>query len=151
MLNQFLTIVKLKVGNGIYKVILKSKANYEIIKLRDRKLFNGIFAYQYNDNITTDLVEESLVYSEGKVNHISLGDNKFIKYWENETNTTINDNCTSNNFFNIYNLQELSFAYFISNLIDWVVKKNTDERNWFMFPLPDENGKESRRIKQCCI
>lgn len=47
-------------------------------------------------------------------------------------NTTINDNCTSNNFFNIYNLQELSFAYFISNLIDWVVEKNTDERNWFI-------------------
>lgn len=140
-----------KKPDGICQVIQKSKANYEIIKLISKKLFNGIFAYQYNDNITTQLVEKSLVDSEGKVNHISLGDNKFIKYWENETNTIINDNCESDNFFNIYNLHELSFAYFISNLIDWVVEENTYERKWFMFPIPDENGKESSRIKQCCI
>ncbi len=75
----------------------------------------------------------------------------FIKYWYNETDRRINPSCDSNNFFNIYNLQELSFSYFISNLINYVVDKNMDERMWFMFPIRSSNGKEDSRITQCCL
>lgn len=144
--------------NGITKIIEKAKSNYEIIVSGNKKLFNGIFAYNYDNSIIdtrnnnlSSVIDEALKDSCGKINHISLGDKLFIKYWHNESDRRINASCDSNNFFNIYNLEELSFSYFISNLIDYVVDNNMDERMWFMFPIRSNNGKEDSRIQQCCL
>lgn len=142
-------------------IINKAKNNYEIIVSGNKKLFNGIFSFNYDDEGIDDnrytnptlsnAIRRGLMASQGKVNHISLGDKTFLKYWKRISDPTINSHCQNNNFFNIYNLEELSFSYFISNLIDWVVDKNMNGRLWFMFPLQNNNGKEDYKTHQLCL
>ena len=135
--------------------IVKSKNNMDLIG--NPHIFNGIFSYNYNDNILLQNDEVSLPIkralesSNGKINHISLGSNIFIKYWNENHPLNDNHNCTINKFFNIYDLNNLSFSYFISNLIDYVVDEDTTERDWFMFPIVSGNGKEDHGIGYCCI
>ena len=135
--------------------IIKSKENMNLIG--NPHIFNGIFSYNYNENILLQNNEVSLPIkralenSDGKINHISLGSNIFIKYWNENHQLNDNHNCVSNRFFNIYDLNNLSFSYFISNLIDYVVEEDTRERDWFMFPILTENGKEDHGIGHCCI
>jgi hypothetical protein len=145
-------------SNGILNIINKAKDNYELIVSGNKKLFNGIFAYNYEDSVIdnrnqelSSVIQDSLRSSSGKVNHISLGDRTFIKYWQNQSDMRINPECQTNKFFNIYDLEELSFAYFISNLIYWITDKKMDDRMWFMFPIGSQNGKEDHRRKQFCI
>lgn len=144
--------------NGIYKIIEKATSNYDIIKQEGKDLFNGIFSFNYEDNIIdgrnnnlSSVIKDSLNISRGKVNHISLGEKNFIKYWHNETNPRINEVCITNNFYNLYELNDLSFSYFISNLIDWVIDESIHEREWFMFPISSEDGKENHKLTQHCI
>ncbi|WP_456488282.1 DUF6602 domain-containing protein [Caminibacter pacificus] len=145
-------------NNGIFNIINKAKKNYEIIKKYNKKIFNGVFSFYYNDSLIdkrngnlSRVVEEALKTSEGKVNHIVLGEKIFIKYWENQSNRIINKECDSNNFFNIYELNNLAFSYFISNVIDFVVDKNMEDRFWFMFPKKSKHGKEDFKISQLCL
>ena len=155
--------VKTTIGNSdLNEILKKSKKNYDLI---NREIFNGVFAYNYDDNIIdgrtrqlASTIKNSLEETSGKVNHISLGQNIFIRYWDKsyidmlieEDQRIIARNC-SNSFFNIYKLRDLSFAYFISNLIYWITDKNIDEQGWFLFPIDSENGKEDYYIEQCCL
>jgi hypothetical protein len=140
-------------------ILEKSTNNYNTIVTGRKKLFNGVFSFNYdNDSITDNrnnsispAIKSALESCQGKVNHISLGDEIFLKYWKNETDSSINNNCDDNNFFNIYTLEELSFSYFISNLIDWTIEKSTSDRRWFMFPLREGNGKEDYKKYQVCV
>lgn len=145
--------VKTTIRNtDLTSIIKKAKNNYEIIVNGNKKIFNGIFAFNYEDSIVlSQTIDTALKNSDGKINHISLGDKIFIKYWHNENCSKINESCSSNKFFNIYELQELSFSYFISNLIEYIVDKNMNERMWFMFPIQTTNGKEDNKRKQCCL
>lgn len=152
--------VKTTIKNtDLINIIKKAKNNYKIIVNGNKKIFNGIFAFNYEEesiinarnNNLSQTIDTALKDSDGKINHISLGDKIFIKYWHNENRPIINESCTSNNFFNIYELKELSFSYFISNLIDYIVDKNMNERMWFMFPIQTTNGKEDNKKKQCCL
>ena len=135
--------------------IVKSRNNMNLIG--NPHIFNGIFAYNYNENIVLQdgevslPIKRALENSNGKINHISLGSNIFIKYWNEHHQLNDNHNCASNKFFNIYDLRDLSFSYFISNLIDYVVDEDTTERDWFMFPIVSEYGKEDHGIGYCCI
>jgi hypothetical protein len=136
-------------------IIVKSKENMNLIG--NPHIFNGIFSYNYNENIllqNNDVsipIIRALENSYGKINHISLGSNIFIKYWDEHHQLNNNHNCNSNKFFNIYDINNLSFSYFISNLIDYVIDEDTSERDWFMFPIVSENGKEDNGIGYCCI
>ena len=144
-------------NTNLDEYVQKAKENYDIIIDSNNELFNGIFAYNYNDGDIVDnrneelspSIKSALTATKGKVNHISLGKNIFLKYWNNETRTSINSDCQNNNFFNIYNIADLSFSYFISNLIEYVVDKDLGEQTWFMYPKA--NGKEQSRLKQYCI
>lgn len=142
--------------NGITKIVDKARKNYEVIVSGNKKIFNGIFAFNYGDSIIDGrnenlsvVVENALKCSNGKINHISLGDKIFIKYWHNQNNPSIKRDCLSDCFFNIYKLEALSFSYFISNLIDNIVDKTMNDRWWFMFPIGGEYGKEAHLIAQC--
>lgn len=148
--------VKTTIANSdLEGIINKSKNNMDLIG--NPHIFNGIFSYNYNENITLQNnevslpIKRALANSNGKINHISLGSNIFIKYWDEGHPLNNNHHCASNKFFNIYNLHDLSFSYFISNLIDYVVNEDTTERDWFMFPIVSENGKEDYGIGHCCI
>lgn len=144
--------VKTTIRNADLKNIIdKATKNYEIIVSGNKKIFNGVFAFNYDEfnNALSTTVKNALKGSQGKVNHISLGDKVFIKYWHNETNLSIKRASKSNNFFNIYELEALSFSYFISNLIDNIVDKTMNDRWWFMFPIRGQYGKEAHVIGQC--
>jgi len=148
--------VKTTIRNSeLNDIVLKSKANMDLIG--NPNIFSGIFSYNHNENIlleNQDLslpIKRALENSDGKINHISLGSNIFIKYWKEHHSLNDNHNCPSNKFFNIYDINNLSFSYFISNLIDYIIDEDTTERDWFMFPIVSEYGKEDNGIGHCCI
>ena len=159
--------VKTTIKNSeLNKILEKAKKNYNLITKNREEIFNGIFSYNYEDNKITNrktkklvpTIKKALQMNNGKVNHISLGQNIFIRYWDKsfidilreDDQRIIARNC-SNSFFNIYKLRDLSFAYFISNLIYWITDKNIDEQGWFLFPIDSQNGKEDKYIEQCCL
>lgn len=120
--------------------------------------FVGIFSYNYDVNLdcnTNDCVtnrgrlRDALQESNGLVNHISLGQNIFIKYWENTINLNprpiYNNNEYNGRCYIRYSIEELSFSYFISNLLHIVSDNPQTERYWYSFPI--EDGKETRRAR----
>ena len=153
-------------NSDLNEILEKSKDNYNLITKNNGEIFNGVFSYNYEDDSIIDsrnnqlasTVKNSLEGSNGTVNHISLGQNIFIRYWDKSFINTLSEedqiiiakDC-SNSFFNIYKLRDLSFAYFISNLIYWITDKNIDEQGWFLFPIDSQNGKEDYYIEQCCL
>ena len=151
--------VKTKIRNSDFnEIIKKSVENGKLIGSEYNKIFNGIFSYEYSeslfdnrtsDNNLSEIINNSLKESNGVVNHISFGQDWFIKYWFNENDSIINDGCKTNNFYNIYKLKDLSFSYFISNLIEKVSPKDSTDRFWFMYPI--EGTKEIQREKTICL
>lgn len=151
--------VKTKIRNrDLNEILRKSTENGKLINWGRKKIYNGVFSFEYEDNIfdnrctnetISDTISSSLIESKGIVNHISLGSNWFIKYWHNESDPSINANCDSNKFYNFYDLNDLSFSYFISNLIEKVSPKYSTDRFWFMYPI--EGTKEIYRTKNLCL
>lgn len=107
-----------------------------------RKKFVGIFSFQYDQDFMHDRVREALQQSNGLVNHISLGPDKFIRYWENTVGLHPQLNYNGRCYIR-YNLTNLSFSYFISNLLHIVADEDPIERYWFSFPI--EGTKEQFR------
>jgi hypothetical protein len=109
-----------------------------------RKKFIGIFCYDYDTDFTSEMVDEALRLSNGLVNHISLGPNNFIRYWENTDELDPRPGYQGRCYLR-YNLTNLSFSYFISNLIHIVSDEDPIERYWFSFPI--EGTKERYRAE----
>lgn len=109
-----------------------------------RKKFVGIFSYEYEQDFSNTKVDEALKLSDGIVNHISLGPNKFIRYWENTLNLDPALDYRGRCYIR-YNLTDLSFSYFISNLLHMVADEDPVERYWFSFPI--EGTKERFRAE----
>ena len=108
-----------------------------------RKKFVGIFSYNYNGNIEAENINEALRNSNGLVNHISLGPNKFIRYWSSTIDLQPPTNHNGRSYIK-YDIAQLSFSYFISNLLHIVSDDELLERYWFSFPI--EGTKEMHRI-----
>jgi hypothetical protein len=128
----------------------------------NKKIFNGIFVYETTSkwfevdggklkNVNNRL-EKALRKSGGIVNHICIGNNIFIKFWypgeEKE------------NVYTIYKIENLAFAYFISNLIKSTSERDLKGMSWFLFPISkgiypnkdipiDNNTKSYNREKDC--
>lgn len=109
---------------------------------RHRKKFIGIFSYEYDHEFSDQRVDEALKNSNGLVNHISLGPNKFIRYWENTDRLNPKPDYHGRCYIR-YDLTDLSFSYFISNLLHIVADEDPVERYWFSFPI--EGTKERFR------
>lgn len=112
---------------------------------RHQRRFIGVLSYDYDgaDNITTqNKIAQVLRNSNGLVNNIALGPNIFIKYWDQNRDVTpyldFQDNC-----YNVYDLQSLSFSYFLSNLLHMTADEEPLDRYWFSFPI--EGTKEVHR------
>lgn len=114
----------------------------------NNRIFKGLFSYDYTDDIENARVEEILRLSNGMINHISLGKDKFIRHWTSNVGLTPPVECNSH-FYNIYQLNDLSFSYFISNLIHMVSTHSLNDRGWFSFPIP--GTKEQRRVRTVCF
>jgi len=124
--------VKTKIRNDQLRGIIKdAKTNGMLI---GKKIFNGIFSYEYEDDISSGTIDEVLKNAEGYVNHISLGPDVFIKFWRREERNRLNLSIEScqNDFYSIYNLEDLSFSYFISNLLELTCSSSLDDRWWFI-------------------
>lgn len=136
--------VKTKVINNngkdysITKVIEKFEKLRTFDKFQNMELSNrpfvGLFSFDYEDNYNNLNVDTSISKSNGLVNHISLGPNYFIRFWENTLNLYppihYNRRC-----YIKYNLINLSFSYFISNLLHIVCNNDPEKRHWFSFPI----------------
>lgn len=141
--------VKTKIKNHeLHGIVEKAKSNGMLV---GKKIFNGIFSYEYDDNIESNNIETALKNAEGYVNHLSLGKNVFIRFWRREDRNRLHPPVESceNDFYNIYRLEGLSFSYFISNLLDMACSNNLDDRWWFLFPI--EGTKEVHREKTICL
>lgn len=115
----------------------------------ERKIFHGIFSFEYNGNIQSQAIDNALRNSQGIVNHISLGNSYFIRRWgQIEGNQLPPEVIALSDFYNIYDIADLSFSYFISNLID-IVCGGLNDRYWFAFPI--ENTKEAHRLRTVFI
>jgi hypothetical protein len=109
-----------------------------------KKKFIGVFSYQHDSNFSADNVDDALRESNGLVNHVSLGPDKFIRYWEDtlglDPPAERNGRC-----YIRYTLRDLSFSYFISNLLHYVADEDPVDRYWFSFPI--EGTKERYRAR----
>lgn len=105
-------------------------------------LFNGIFYYNLNsktDNqiltyLQNDALRVSNINPTNKfiVDHISYGENKFFKFWKNELPEP-NRIDGRRNF--LYNVENLSFAFFISNLLSYLEPKSVERNKYLWFPV----------------
>jgi hypothetical protein len=115
-----------------------------------KKIFLGIFSFEFNGSIESRALDDALRESSKKINHISLGTDYFIRYWKRDDARRLQPpvhDCGSD-FYNIYELNNLSFSYFISNLVN-IVCGNLNDRYWFSFPI--HGTKEVHRLRTICL
>lgn len=133
--------VKANITNqGIKNVIKKANENGKFIfdaRIdKSKKLFNGIFSYESKinnleaivNNIKSPFDELENNRNLYCVNHISFNQNWFYKFWNQEVNL---DNLPHY----LYEINELSFSFFISNLMDWITDSSVTENNHIWFPI----------------
>lgn len=104
--------------------------------IADINCFIGLFSYDYDREYSRDLIERvseiTNVGCRSYINHLVLGKNLFMKYWTNDPIT--NEECSK---WHIYKLKDLSYAYFINNLLDYISNGavSINHRAWFLFVL----------------
>ncbi len=136
--------------NQIETVIKKSHDNGMIV---GNNIFNGIFSYDNqlklgDPNIQgSKNLENALKQYNGFINHISFGENLFLKYWiANESE-----------YYSLYNINRFSFPYFISNLVEVAYRNTIDNSessrinmiSAYLYGM--ENGKESQLLRNIMI
>jgi hypothetical protein len=110
-------------------------------------LFNGIFYYNINDKtakqieryLKKDKLRKSSLKPVNKytVDHIAFGENTFYKFWKGKiTEKTRNY---------LYTTTELSFTFFISNLISYLQTETVAKNNFLWFPI-DKNFDERETL-----
>lgn len=135
--------VKANIQNqGITEVISKANENgYFIFSGKDNKknmFFNGVFSFDgYRNNFNNDVFVDSYLQSNQgftdenfpkyKVNHVCLNKDWFLKYWKD-----------ANNPHSLYNTEDLSFSFFISNLIDYLSNKSVKRNNFIWYATDKE-------------
>jgi len=126
---------------NLFDVAKKCNENGEFIyKARfnkGKKFFNGIFSYDSTvnneENIITKIKEAQELFINNEnykkyiVNHISFNKDYFYKFWEQELLANLLPNY-------LYKIENLSFSYFISNLVDWLSENSVIENSNLWFP-----------------
>ncbi len=138
---------KIRIGE-LQEIMQKAKENGELI---GKDIFNGIFSYEFDGNINSNTIDQALKGAKNCVNHISLGPDMFIRFWKREDRNKLDPpvkNC-QNDFYNVYELRNLSFSYFISNLLELTCISELDDRWWFLYPIV--GTKERHRMKTVCL
>lgn len=67
------------------------------------------------------------------LNHIALSKDTFIKHW---------DSSYGREEYSQYNLVDLTFSFFISNLLDYVTDNKITKDNYIWFVEDKENRKD---------
>ena len=108
-------------------IIDKFKKNISKINLqKDKKIYSGIFAYEVSlpneENLLDQIQNNTKKDLNNVINHICLGSNKFVKFWEYNP-AYVQDN----NYYkwHLYKFDDnLAMGYFIYNLITFFINKN---------------------------
>lgn len=139
---------KLNSDKTLRKAIEKANDNGAII---NKDIFNGIFSYEIDIDFSNEVTFENhikrpLKNNNGFLNHISFGSDFFAKYWSNG-NPEENDKIKS---FSFYKMKQLSFGYFVSNLVEHIhlkIMNKSLSKDLEDFLYPVEEGKESHRLR----
>ena len=135
------------------EVFKKLEESLESILDNYNDKFIGIFSYDFlNNNTNTQYnieiqqnITNTLKKSRGIINHISLGEQYFIRFWEKHQGLELDPVVISDtDFYNIYQITNLSYSYFISNILHRICE-NLEDRYWHSFPI--RGTKELNRIK----
>lgn len=135
--------VKTKLDDSIIDdTFKKSHANGQII---GKHIFNGIFSYEagYSMNVLHAAIERACRAYPGYVNNVSFGKDYFMKYWQSGS-----PRGEPGNKYRIYKISNLSFGYFISNLIEDVCNQyqHTQLPNTLLRVMyPIEESKEAHK------
>ena len=140
---------RLKLDDSLKNAIIKADKNGAII---NKDIFNGIFGYESNVDFFDEIafkiyLKSSLEHTKGFLNHISFGPDFFMKHWSDRKNNEDN----KVNFFSFYKLENLSFGYFVSNLVEHIhckIMKKSLSEDLANFLYPIEKGKESYVLKE---
>jgi len=138
--------------NGLYKVVQKFSDIVkfpQVSRIDENRIFRGIISFDYDGNIESPIIDESLRISGGIVNHFSLGGNIFIRHWVDGRSLSPQVHNCNRNFYNIYDLEGLSHSYFISNLIHMTTSEDLSDRYFMDFPI--EGSKETKRNRTVCL
>jgi hypothetical protein len=131
--------VKSRATTSIFReVIQTAKRNGDII---GRSVFNGLFAFVNGQiNLQNQRLINAFRDAAGSLNHACIGKNKFIKYWDQGM---LGSNPHPNPYYAVYEIRDLAFGYFISNLLEHIYKSMSGEalpttlENMF-YPIPKE-------------
>ncbi|WP_297099704.1 DUF6602 domain-containing protein [uncultured Draconibacterium sp.] len=129
-------------NQGLEQIVKKANENGKFIfdarTDKTKSLFNGIFSYEstignvdtISNNIKNpwDELETESNRQYFGVNHISLNQDWFYKFWEHE-------HIDGNPPHYLYKIKELSFSFFISNLMDWIGGTSVIENSNLWFPI----------------
>ncbi|MCK4667703.1 hypothetical protein KAU33_13185 [Candidatus Dependentiae bacterium] len=147
--------VKTKIYNNQFEKILNTTIENAKF-MEDFNKFNGVFSFEPETedlDLQINKIKEVLkiLGEDGKyINHISIGPYIFIKYWKKDENMCNN----YNSHFGCYGIykfrnnnesKQLSFSYFISNLLYLLTNKRLNKRLWYLFPI--KGGKEQYRFE----
>lgn len=139
--------VKANIQNqGLTEIIRRANENGQFIFSgkydKTQLFFNGVFGYEgFANNFSTKIFQENFItgnsaftqaanYSQFKVNHVALNEDWFLKYWPDDEQP-----------HSLYHIEELSFSFFISNLVDTLANKSVRRNNFIWYA----NDKELNR------
>ena len=136
-------------NQDISEVLSQANENGEFIFSgktdKTQKFFNGVFSYEgFTNEFILDVFIENYKqsntnfldkpdYKKFKVNHVALNKDWFVKIWNNDEYP-----------HSIYNIEDLAFSFFISNLTDTLSNKSV-KKNKFIWYATD---KELNLVRQ---
>jgi len=140
--------VKTRIEIGELDAVFKKLADnaeriYERLNNR-RSLFVGLFAYDSDlQDSHSQRVLEKLQSSANQtmsriVNHVSLGDSFFVRFWSKSPYGEIHYNK-----WHSYRVERQSHGYFINNVVDAVAEDSVSSNEFAWFPV---EGKEGRKL-----
>jgi len=113
-------------------------------QLRKKHLFNGIFGYEGYNNTRTRIITQTKSFLSESVkkhifspnsdfyllNHFCFNNKYFLRYWRNEYS------------YSLYDLEDLSFSFFISNIIFYLSEQRIQHESNLWFPIEKEGRKK---------
>ena len=111
---------------------------------QDQPFFNGIFSFDGFDELDQRLQQERFQrnyllgnedfvddphFNQFRVNHVALNKDWFLKLWIDDPQP-----------HSLYKITDLSFSFFISNLIAMLSDNSVTKNNFLWFPIDKENN-----------
>jgi hypothetical protein len=134
-----------KLSSGkLSEMVQKVIKNAEFIsdgQVRKKYLFNGIFGYEGYNNIqqvvsrTQSILSliKDVVFNNNSdfclLNHICFNNKYLLRYWRDRQ------------YYSLYNLKDLSFSFFISNVVYYLIGRMIEHESDLWFPIDKESQK----------